>query len=244
MILLTWPTKPSAAQVKAALKKLRRLWRERWGESMDAWLMEMHKSGVPHFHLFVAQDSAFGSACESSPTREVVRRGRKTIIVGGSVERWLVGAWLESIDEIGNVAALAFNRGGIIERVRSHDAAGRYVAKESCKREQKVLPDCYSSGLGRWWWLNPLFKPRVREVGDLDETHWPHAGPMKHVWQAEAIKAALIPSAPAPARLLPSGRIYLLQKETDAEAATAFFIRGARRAPPEKGTAWQRTIAI
>lgn len=223
MILLTWPSAPKAEDVKRAVRKLRRLWQERWGESMDAWLMEMHLSGVPHFHLFVAAESEFGKACAEAPKRHIRRKKKNTIVVGGVVERWLVGAWLECIDELGNEKALAFNRGGIIEMVRSHDAAGRYVAKECCKRAQKVLPEMYRSGLGRWWWLNPRWARKCIEEGFVDHEKYPFEGPLKHVWQHADIEGALRPGTPTAVET-PSrpGRLYVLKRASACEPLRVF----------------------
>jgi len=203
MILLTWHYAPSAPDVKGAIKKLRRLWRERWGESMDAWLMEMHASGVPHFHVFAAAESAFGAACMSSERRTVRRKKHTVELIGGAPERWLIGAWLACTGQLGDAAALSFNRGGIIEVLRSADAAGRYVAKECSKREQKVLPDIYAEGLGRWWWLNSRWAPIVRETYQVSLAKWPFENPMSHVWKADdvAMLDKLAPHAPAGSRL-------------------------------------------
>jgi len=214
MILLTWPGDaiPGGDEVKRCLRDLRRAWFSRWGEGMDAWLMEMHKSGVPHFHLFVASGSEFGRMAVAMPTREVRRRGKLTTVFGGSLERWLVGTWLEIIGQLGNEDALAFNRGGIIERLRSSDAAGRYVAKECSKREQKVLPSHYADGLGRWWWLNPRWKERERSKGAIDGAKWKFEGPVKHVWQANDIQEALIAIQTPDPRPPGTGRTYTLQR--------------------------------
>lgn len=219
MALLTWPKAPTAEEVKSALKKLRRLWRERWGESMDGWMMEMHKSGVPHFHIFIAAQSAFGAACLAAEKSIVVRRRKRTTIVRGAPERWLVGTWLEIIGALENDAARRFNFGGIIEEFRTPDAAGRYVAKECCKREQKLLPDIYAEGLGRWWWLNPLWRPRHHEAGDVVPELYPFDMPLKHVWQHADVADSLRPAVPAAETLeIPAGRIYRLRPRAEARA--------------------------
>jgi len=80
---------------------------------------------------------------------------------------------------------------GIIEKLQSPDAAGRYVAKESSKREQKILPAAYQSGLGRWWWMNPKYEPRPLYHGSLDLAQWPFEHPASRVWETRDIADAL-----------------------------------------------------
>jgi len=188
MSVLTWHYAPSGTDVKTALRKLRREWSRRWGESMDAWMMEMQVRGVPHFHIFVAAESRFGQHCASMPTRSVTRREHETTIVGGSAEWWLVDTWLRVSGQRDDVDARAFHYGGIIEKMRSPDAAGRYVAKECSKRAQKILPPEYAEGLGRWWWLNPLWKPVELASSWVSLDEWPWEAPMAHVWDRAQIE--------------------------------------------------------
>lgn len=191
MSLRTWHHAPTAKEMKLAEDRLRRAWRERWGEPVDAWIMEMQGRGVPHFHGFHATESIFGRALAESPTEVVWRNGKLRTVFRGECDRWLVGAWLAASKQLGDVDCLAVHRMGIIEKMMSPDAAGRYVAKESAKREQKILPEAYQSGLGRWWWMNPAHTPRPRYHGLVDLAQWPFEHPASRVWETRDIADTL-----------------------------------------------------
>lgn len=199
MTTLTWRFPPTADAVRLAVDRLRRKWKERWGESVCAWIMEMQARGVPHFHVFHAAQSAFGAACLSAPTEHfpshVGKGGRvkhaREVVRGLSVDNWLVETWTDCTDQRHDVDALKFNRGGICELMRSQDAAGRYVAKEVGKREQKALPARYADGLGRWWWLAPRWEPKPISVADIDLRFWPFDIPLSHIWNGEQIAEAV-----------------------------------------------------
>lgn len=200
MTTLTWRFPPTADQMRLAVDRLRRKWKERWGEAVCAWVMEMQRRGVPHFHVFHAAQSNFGAECLSAPTQTFDRHysnGRlksERTVVRGAVDKWLVGAWLECTDQLGDADALAFNRGGMCELMRSPDAAGRYVAAEIGKRYQKQLPSRYKDGLGRWWWLNPRWEPRPISFGTLNLRFWPFDVPLSHIWEGMALVDGLIDS--------------------------------------------------
>jgi len=185
MTTLTWHTVPPAERVKADLDKFRRAWREKWQEPLDGWIMEIQKRGAPHFHLFHAAATNFARTAEASPSREVDRKGHPTRILGGNASRWIAREWLTATGEAGDEKAEAFCAGGLTEFFRSPDAAGRYVAKESCKREQKILPDIYAEGLGRWWWLHKRWQPRCRGVFSADLKNWPWQEPVSFVWDMQ-----------------------------------------------------------
>ncbi len=204
MSLLTWRTVPTDGAVHLAWERMRRSWRERWGESMDAWVMEMTHAGRPHFHLFHATESNFGLECRAADSHTIPalesqcahgccrRDVRKvstepTEIVRGSPDRWLRFAWMEAIGASDCAASLAFNKGGIIERVRTPEAAGRYLSKEAGKRIQKKLPEHYSHGLGRWWYLAKRWQPVGTHAGMLRRDRWPFPGPLKHVFEPECL---------------------------------------------------------
>jgi len=211
MITLTWRLAPEPKAVKKALEKLRRLWFERYGEGLDAWIMEMQIRGVPHFHLFVAEESAAGREIAQMPTQIMVRRKKPRRIVRGRFDAWLVQSWLEILDD-DDEGTKAFQRGGICELFDSPSGAARYVAKEATKREQKLLPEQYSAGLGRWWYLARKWKPKAEDQGRIDGDVWEEifGGPMKFVWDAEAIAGALLPPLPSP---VSAGRPYALRTD-------------------------------
>jgi len=184
MTTLTWHDIPPAERVKADLDTFRRAWRKKWQEPLDAWIMEIQERGAPHFHLFHAAGTSFATTAEASPSRDVVRKGKRTRILCGNVSKWISREWLAATGETDDSDALAFCDGGITEFFRTPDAAGRYVAKESCgeKRRQKILPDIYEKGLGRWWWLHKRWYPRCRGVFSADLRNWPWMEPVSFVW--------------------------------------------------------------
>jgi len=215
MIVLTWRTAPHPDAVKKALRHVRRAWRKRWGESCDAWMMEMQSRGVPHYHVFVGSQSAFGRACANAE-RHTIPAGERWCeagccirtdaqrfdlgIVRGGPDYWLRSTWHDAIRDHSEESK-RFNAAGIIEIFRSPDAAGRYVAKEAAKRAQKVLPEQYRDGLGRWWWLNPLWTPQPRYEGTVDLKFWPWHFPVTHVWKAQDLAACISEMTPC-ARVL------------------------------------------
>lgn len=183
MSVLTWREAPAGREVKRVLRYFRDRWRDRWGEPICGWLLEMQARGVPHFHLFHSSQSNFGTAIRASAREVVTRKGRRVELVRGGPDYWMRDAWQSAIDDWSD-ATTRFNAGGIIEILLSPDAAGRYVAKECSKREQKRLPDRYQEGLGRWWRLNPKFSPQPRAVAEVDLATWPWFHPMAHIWNA------------------------------------------------------------
>jgi len=183
---------PTRAEVERAADYLRRKFRERWSEPVCAWMMEIHRSGVPHFHLFHSAESIFGRyILEHSPIEIVERRGVPRQVVRGGVDAWMVDTWLRATRREDDEATRAFQRGGIIELFDSAEGAARYVCKEAAKRYQKELPAEYPGGLGQWWWLNPKWKPRVRGIQRCGLEYWPYEHPMSLIFDAEEIAAEL-----------------------------------------------------
>lgn len=156
--------------------------------------MEMQKRGVPHFHVFVSAESECGKliaanlsggACE-----QVQRNGKERTVVRGNLDKWMAQTWLECSEQTDDADARYVHGIGIIERMDSPDAAGRYVAKECAKREQKILPAEYADGLGRWWYLNPELKPRIIARGFVSLDEWPFPKPFSRVWLSDTLGAA------------------------------------------------------
>jgi len=211
MTVLTWRecNRPTGEEMRRALDRFRRAWKVRWMESLDGWIMEMQANGTPHFHLFHAAQSNAGAVIAKMPTRRFKRHGRWSDIVGGSFENWLVQTWLRCTDQEDDDEARAFNGGGICELFRTPEGAGRYVAKECSKRGQKILPEWYAEGLGRWWWLAPRWAPRPVSIHVGDMLQWPWEVPVKHVWETAAIAHLLLPAQSLPESV---GRAYALRK--------------------------------
>jgi len=188
--LLTFPHDPAAAEVERAWRSLRRRWRDRWGETIDAWVMEFTRRGRVHFHLFHAAGSNFGVACSVAARIEVGSRKKRTVLRGG-VDWWIRDAWLSATRSEPDSAAARLCGGGMIEPMRSPDAAGRYVSKEAGKRFQKQLPAAYREGLGRYWFLAPRWAPKI--IGEMEVLwqDWPWESPMKHVFNGAEIEHLL-----------------------------------------------------
>src|SRR5690606_6347414 len=107
-----------------------------------------------------------GRALEREKTRAITRKGKRYRVCCGDVERVIVNAWTGVIEnamvlEHGEREALhAFQRGGILERLNSPDAAARYVSKEASKRTQKGRD--VNLGKGCFWRLARHLKARAR----------------------------------------------------------------------------------
>jgi len=189
---LTYRGIPSAKKARRDHDCMRRRFKARWGEPVDAWAKEIQRRGAIHFHFFHARESAFGQACELA-RREIVRRidtrgpepiESDRIILRGGVDHWLSDAWIATVGD-DHPSFLAVQRGGIIEPMKSPDAAGRYMAAELGKRHQKELPeDLAETGIGRWWWMNPRWKPRPRFVGTVQVESLPFDHPCPFVWDS------------------------------------------------------------
>jgi len=255
MIVLTWHYAPSGIYdvlspktgrlvrrnaVKESLKRLARVWLKTWGESLPAWIMEIQRRGVPHYHLFVEGGSAFGQQCranvEGGLCEQFTRKGEVRTVVRGNLDRWLVSAWMTASRQEADPLALSFHEGGIIEIFDTPDAAGRYVAKESSKREQKALPPCYEKGLGRWWHLAPHLRPRPRRKGFVSLDHWPFPRPFSHIWETGQLGASDWGSWPvaddAAARALADADGSLSPSEVDAILTFAIRRRNESQCSP------------
>jgi hypothetical protein len=203
MLTLTWPLdeKPMAEDLKKILRKFERNVNSRYGCGLDAWLMEFTLKGCPHFHVFIALESEWGKVLATMPTEIFTKRVRgKTVereVVRGSADNWAVQTWTDIIRDKSE-RTMRFQKGGIIEVMRSHDAAGRYAAKEAAKRQQKKLPDHYAQGVGRWWFLDRRWAKRLVETGPLDIDAYPMETPCAYVWSSETLGDSLGEGASEP----------------------------------------------
>jgi len=190
MIVLTWREFPEAPAVKRSLSNFRKRLARR-GFPLDGWILEFQRRGAPHFHLFVAKEGELGAALALESVESVIRRGVPTDLRRGELESWIADSWLEVIGDTSE-KAFDFHHGGIIEDLRSPDAAGRYVGKEAGKRNQKKLPEGYAAGVGRWWYLAPRFAPRSTGTPCLlDVSRYPFERPYGMIHQTEWLSAAL-----------------------------------------------------
>lgn len=123
-----------------------------------AWILEFQKRGAAHFHVFLGDGDGIGLALKTEETVTRKRKGKDTEIFNGPVSSWIAETW---IDVVGDTSKrfLSFQRGGIVEKMRSADAAGRYAAKEASKRVQKSAP----WPVLQWWGMSNGIRPRFRE---------------------------------------------------------------------------------
>jgi hypothetical protein len=165
MATLTFREQPEFP--KAALKFFVRRFRIDHGDEWQwGWVMEWQDRGVIHFHTFYEQSFLHTMGFT---TEEVTRHRQKTALVRGDAEEWFIDTWTRAVGDTSRKFS-RFQRGGIVELLRSPDAAARYVAKEAGKRAQKQLPAGVSAA-GRWWWLSPAGKPRA--IGTRVLKSWP-----------------------------------------------------------------------
>lgn len=165
MAVLTFREQPR--EPKEALKKFVRSFRTMFGPDWQwAWVMEWQLRGVVHFHLFFERDliERYGYSVE-----ELTRHGHLVKVIRGFLDDWIVRKWIACVGD-DHEDFQKFQRGGILEMLRTPDAAARYVAKEAGKRAQKQLPDGVNAA-GRWWWISPAGKPRP--TGVLTLKTWP-----------------------------------------------------------------------
>lgn len=176
MAVLTFREQPS--HPKVALKKFVRRFRVRFGQNIQwAWIMEWQMRGVVHFHLFFERDFVQSFQHDIQVVR---RRGQIVNLIRGEFDNWIVKNWIECVGDR-DVRFIRFQKGGVLEMLRSADAAGRYVAKEAGKRQQKQLPDGVECA-GRWWWLSRVGKPIASRSFDLKPNEWPWPVAYRHLF--------------------------------------------------------------
>jgi hypothetical protein len=184
MATLTFREQPS--QPKVALKKFVRAVRCEVGSIQWGWIMEFQTRGVIHFHIFFEREWIERIGFFTEPR---LRHGKTTEVIRGPIDCWISETWRRCAED-DHSRFVAFQSGGIVELLRSPDAAARYIAKEAGKRVQKKLPDGVEAA-GRWWWLNPEFKPRPLGVREIPCTSWPWPISYKHIFSNEDFERAL-----------------------------------------------------
>lgn len=169
MAVLTFRTQPS--HPKEALKFFVRRFRLDHGNHWQwSWIMEWQSRGVIHFHLFF--ENAFLDSL-GYHTERLVRHGKETEIIRGNVEDWIVETWCRAVGDA-TIAFRRFQMGGIVELLRTPDAAARYVAREAGKRTQKQLPEGVEAA-GRWWFISRAGKPKPGKTIVIKNYPWPTA---------------------------------------------------------------------
>ena len=167
MVTLTYPAPVDPDQCRGHLRAWLKRIHRRFGRFDWGWVIEAHKSGRPHFHVFIGDGGLLGQNLPKEASRKVMRHGRPVFLPSGPMGKALADQWQQIIGEHfpnEKEAAGRFNDGGIVELLRTPDAAARYVSKEASKRAQK------SGHLGRgaFWRLARHLKPRLRWSGTID----------------------------------------------------------------------------
>lgn len=129
--------------VKLHLSMLLKSLRRYCGPLEYLWFLEFQARGAPHLHMFLDYDLP-------SPRSVMKRRsGRrvKEVKVHWPSQDWLSQRWFEIVGS-GDEKHLA--AGSAWEVVEKPDGAARYVAKESYKTFQKVVPAGFQN-VGRFW---------------------------------------------------------------------------------------------
>lgn len=170
---------------KGALRKFLRNWRKTFGRNVQwAWFMEFQKRGAVHFHFFIEKEwLEENHFLDNLDVRQRRKNAQPTILIRGDLERVVLALWLRAIGDFAPQTK-RFNRGGILEMLRSSDGAGRYMAAYVGKEEQKQLPE-KCEPCGRWWEINPLYKPKPE--GFAVARHWPFPFRYKHVYDASLL---------------------------------------------------------
>lgn len=182
--------------------------RERWWRRMARflpkdvqwfWLMEWTQRGNEHFHVFLGNLPAW----MFSKPEVRIRHGKPTTLLRGAIDWHAKSSWHYATRNY-SPAAVAFNSGGIVERLRSPDAAARYVAKEACKRAQKQAPD--GRACGRTWGASYVPESWARVALPA----WVVLPPYSQVWDAQALLDRVAEDAPPTAPVVgvrrPDGR--------------------------------------
>lgn len=159
MATLTYRKSPgSYDEVKRDWTRFKDRFRKRWEGTEWAWILEFQRRGAAHFHVFFGSGGELGTALQSEPVEIRKRKGTDTEIFAGPVAEWIAETWIEIVGDQ-SPRFKRFQRGGILEKMRSTDAAGRYAAKEAAKRVQKSAP----WEVSQWWGMSNAIRPRFRE---------------------------------------------------------------------------------
>lgn len=199
MTTLTFHSDPGRDASVSAIEKIARAFQHRFGEPICGWIKEFQQRGVIHFHLFHSAQSMAGQTILNG-SREIRADDGREVSRGG-FDFWIRATWLKISGQKDDREAVWWHSRGIVEFFDSPDAAGRYVAKEAAKREQKVLPAGYEKGIGRWWRLAPKWRPNPRGWGTLDLHQWPWEEPVALVWSGETVATCIEDYHAAPAAM-------------------------------------------
>ena len=161
MTLLSWPgcmhTQLDYQKVSSARKKFLDRLRIEFPDIGYGWFLEFGaKTKSPHYHLFLTE-------IDNATWVKRVRKGGDVEILETPRLKWFVDTWMDCAG-ITNPRARNLNygyihkgfyQGGMTERLRCPEAAGRYAAKEASKAVQKHAPWTVK----QWWQLSRNLSP-------------------------------------------------------------------------------------
>lgn len=161
------------------------------------WFLEYQDRDVEHYHLLMDEAAMQQAVWPDVPEfRKVTRRSVGVQVLTGQGEDRIVSIWLECMGDFAP-ETLAFNRGGILERLANPERCHHYLANYVRKLSQKTLPEGFEPP-GRWWWLSDRAKPRPRDEGFVGS--YPYAGPIRLLRDLEGLE--IIGRRPAASGLL------------------------------------------
>ena len=137
--------------VKKHLHALLAALRRRCGRLEYLWFLEFQRRGAPHLHLFL--DHALPEPL--SVMNRKAGRVRKECRVHWPSQDWLSARWFEIV---GSDDEKHLRAGAAWEVIEKPDGAARYVAKESYKTFQKVVPEGFRN-VGRFWGVSRGVSP-------------------------------------------------------------------------------------
>lgn len=158
MATLTYRVAPSSYdEVREHWTRFKDRLRKQFPGAEWGWILEFQGRGAAHFHVFFGSGGELGNAIKSESWVKRKRKGKETQICSGPLADWIAETWIQIVGDI-DERFLKFQRGGILELMRSPDAAGRYAAKEASKRVQKKAP----WPVKQWWGMSNSVRPSFR----------------------------------------------------------------------------------
>lgn len=133
-----------------------------WPNLAVGWILEFTKKKAAHYHVFWGLEAA--QAMRAMPTQTLTGRKfcgtvRDRVVVRGEVDERIQLWWRNQAGD-GSEAFAKFQAGGITEKILDPKGAGKYVAKEAGKRDQKIAPFL----VGQWYDVSRNVRPKVKRV--------------------------------------------------------------------------------
>ncbi len=157
-LTLTYPKDyPSDGKlVKKHLNAFLTALRRHLGRVEYLWFLEFQKRGAPHIHLFL--DYELPSPLR--PMKRVTGRRVKDVRVNWEHQDWVSDRWFEIV---GSGDEKHRDAGSAWEVIEKRDGMARYVAKETYKTFQKIVPTGYRN-VGRFWGTSKGVPPKEPDM--------------------------------------------------------------------------------